>query len=167
MKTLKLDSSYKPIQVITVEEAFCMIWMNRANLVEVYDDVFLRSAHESFLAPCVVSVNRYINNSKFTLVCNRKNVIHRDNFTCQYCGIIFPFSQLTMDHIIPRSRGGLKTWDNIVASCIRCNQKKANKLPHEANMKLLGAPTTPPYQIFHTFEKDSIDDKWLPYLKIG
>jgi hypothetical protein len=165
MRTLKLDSSFRPIQIIDAFDAFNMVWMNRAHLIESYDNITFRSTHDEWDVPCVIVIKRYVKMHKFTLVCNRKNVLWRDRFTCQYCASILPHDKLTLDHVTPRSRGGPKSWENIVTCCIKCNQKKGNKLPHEANMVPLRLPKEPPNQIFHTIEKKKIHNKWLPYLK--
>ena len=165
MQTLKLDSSYRPIQIIDAFDAFNMVWMDRASMLESYDDVKFRSTHDIWDVPCVIVINRYFGRKYSRLVCNRKNVIWRDNFVCQYCNNKFSIDDLTMDHIVPRSRGGQKTWDNIVASCMRCNQKKGDLLLSEANMKLLREPIEPKYHIFHTFESKNVHEKWRPYLK--
>ncbi len=164
MKTLKLDSSYRPIQVIDSFDAFCMIYMGRANLVEVYDDKYIRSAYQKFPLPSVISINRYVNFSKITLNCNKGNIFWRDNYTCQYCAIEFPENYLTLDHVTPRSKGGPKTWENIVTACKKCNQKKGSKLPHEAGMIPIKQPTHPPPHVFHSVKTELVDDKWLPYL---
>ena len=74
---------------------------------------------------------------------NRRNVFLRDGFQCQYCGQKLPTGKLSLDHIVPRSRGGVESWDNIVAACLRCNVRKGNRTPLEANMRLLREPTKP------------------------
>lgn len=165
MKTLKLDSSYRPVQVIDSFEAFCMVWMGRANLVEIYDSRFLRSAYESFPVPCVIALKRYVKVSKITLKCNRRNVFWRDGYACQYCGETYAEERLTLDHVTPRSKGGPKSWENIVTACKKCNQRKGDKLPHEVNMIPLKSPQPPSPYIFHTIGRDSTHPKWLPYLK--
>ena len=165
MKTLKLDSSYRPIQVVDSFDAFCMVWMGRANLVEVYDGKYIRSAHQSFPVPCVIAVKRYVKVSKISMKCNRRNVFWRDSYTCQYCANIFSENRLTLDHVTPRSKGGPKTWENIVTACHKCNQRKGDKLPHEANMIPIRTPKSPSPYIFHTIGRDSVSDKWLPYLQ--
>lgn len=163
-RTLKLDSSYRPIQVIDAHDAFCMIYMGRANLVESYDNKYIRSVYQKFPLPCVIAVKRYVNFSKITLNCNKANIFWRDSYTCQYCATPFPESYLTLDHVTPRSKGGPKTWENIVTACKKCNQKKGSKLPHEAGMIPIKQPAHPPSHIFHTIRRESVHDKWLPYL---
>jgi len=164
MKTLKLDSSYRPVQIIDAYDAFCMIYMNRANLVEAYPGQFLYSTHDKFPLPCVISLNRYVKIPKITLTCNRRNVFWRDKNTCQYCRKVYNIDILTMDHVTPRSKGGPKSWENIVTCCRGCNQKKGNKLPHEVNMFPLKLPTSPSPYRFHTLGKETIHPQWLPYL---
>jgi len=165
MQTLKLDSSFRPVQIIDGYDAFSMIYMGRANLVEAYENEYLRSTHEKFPLPCVISLNRYVKVSKITLTCNRKNVFWRDANTCQYCGKIYPIGLLTMDHVTPRCKGGPKTWENIVTSCKKCNQRKGGRLPHEAGMIPLNSPATPSPNIFHTIAREKIHSNWLPYLR--
>ena len=164
MKTLKLDSSYRPIQIMDAFDAFSMVWMDRAVLVEAYDGIKFHSTHAEWDVPCVIAIKRYVNLRNFTLGCNRKNVLWRDRFTCQYCGKIMPPDRLTLDHVTPRSRGGPKTWENIVTACYRCNQRKGNSLPNEIGMIPLRLPKEPPTHIFQTLAKNSIHKKWLPYL---
>ena len=163
-RTLKLDSSYRPVQIISAFEAFCMIYLDRANLVEVYDGEYYHSAYEKFPIPSVISLKRFINRDKLTLKCNRKNVFWRDQNICQYCGGHFPTDKLTLDHVTPRSKGGPKSWENIVTCCKRCNQVKGDKLPFQAGMKPLKQPSQPSSQIFHIVEKGKIHETWLPYL---
>ena len=165
MRALKLDSSFRPIQIISSFDAFCMIYMGRANLVESYDNHFIRSAYEKFDMPCVIALNRYININKISLKCNRRNVFWRDSGKCQYCGDVFPESLLTLDHVTPRSKGGPKTWENIVTCCKDCNQKKGDKLPHQANMRPLRQPAVPSLNSFRILEqRENVPKKWYPYL---
>jgi len=164
MQVLKLDSSFRPVQIISCHDAFCMVYMGRANLIEVYKDKYLHSAYESFPMPCVISLNRYVKISKITLTCNRKNVFSRDKNICQYCAKEFSSDLLTMDHVTPRCKGGPKIWENIVTSCRKCDQKKGGKLPHEAGMIPLNPPAAPPGGTFDTIAGRIIHPNWIPYL---
>jgi len=163
-KALKLDSSYRPVQIVSSFEAFCMVFLGRANLIETYRDEYFHSSHERFLIPSVISLNRYIKRDKLNLKCNRKNVFWRDKNVCQYCSNKFPIDKLTLDHVTPRSKGGPKTWENIVTCCKKCNQIKGDKLPIEANMKPIKVPVQPSSHMFHMVEKKNIHETWLPYL---
>ena len=165
MKVLKLDSSFRPVEIISAHDAFCMVYMKRASVVEIYENEFFRSPSQEFQVPCVISLHRYVKISNYSLKCNKRNIVWRDRNTCQYCGKYFSYDELTMDHVTPKSRGGPKTWENIVASCRFCNQRKGDKLPKEAKMFPIALPKVPPFQIFHTLEKENIPAKWMPYLR--
>ena len=98
---------------------------------------------------------------KFT----RHNVFLRDKFTCQYCRVLFPEEELNLDHVIPRDRGGKTSWENIVTSCIDCNTRKANKLPQEAQMRLMRKPVTPRWRPMFGLRADTpTDESWLQFL---
>ncbi len=98
---------------------------------------------------------------KFT----RRNVFLRDRFTCQYCAKVLPEHQLNLDHVIPRDKGGRTTWDNIVTSCVKCNTRKANKLPHEANMHPSGKPVAPRWRPLYGLQENGLgDESWEHFL---
>lgn len=164
-RVLKLDSSYRPIQVISWQEAISMVLVGRATLVESRSDVNVRSATKSYPVPSVISINRYVNKSRISLRVTRKNLFWRDNYTCQYCRLRFSKSELTIDHVTPKSAGGPKTWENIVAACRKCNQKKGSKLPREANMIPMRRPQTPSPAMFCDFADSIIDETWKKYLE--
>ena len=91
----------------------------------------------------------------------------RDGNTCQYCGKRFPTSELNLDHVIPRSRGGITSWDNIVCSCIACNKRKGGELPEQARMRLIRRPARPQWGPQFTFSpRASIHREWLPFLSL-
>ena len=101
---------------------------------------------------------------KFT----RQNVFERDKNTCQYCGIPFDRSCLNIDHVLPRDRGGLTTWENIVCSCIPCNTRKGNRLPHEARMPLLKKPKRPKWRPFVNITfAGSTHDSWSHFIDLA
>lgn len=98
---------------------------------------------------------------KFT----RQSLLERDNYTCQYCGRTFAPPELNLDHVIPRDRGGRTTWENIVTSCLRCNSRKANRLPHEAGMHLRRKPERPKWRPFVSVVLGSdLDEAWSDFL---
>ena len=163
-KVLKLDSSYRPIQVIDWTDAFTMVFSGRANVVEYRKDQFIHSATNRFKVPSVIAINRYVRKARVSLRVTRNNLFIRDNYTCQYCNKRFSKSELTIDHVTPKSAGGPKTWENLVAACRRCNQKKANKLPREANMFPKNTPRIPSVRLFYN-SSNCIDEMWKPYLE--
>lgn len=162
MKTLKLDSSYKPIDVIDYLDAFSMVWRSKARLVEVYDEKIV-CGNNSYKAPAVIVIKRYINYRFFRIAPTRKNIYQRDNYTCQYCLHRFGIASLTLDHVIPKSKGGDKNWDNLVCCCKKCNQKKGNSFPEEIGMHPDSIPIKPSYGLLE-YLGPNIPEQWKPYL---
>ena len=107
--SLKLDAAWQPLEIITAYKAFNMCYSGRAKIVSSYPQ-------SNLLIPSVIVLHHYIRRFPFRLSCNRKNVFWRDNYQCQYCCRTFKFNELTMDHVVPKSRGGEKSWENIVTS---------------------------------------------------
>tara|TARA_Y100000287_G_scaffold182074_1_gene179049 strand:- start:1337 stop:1852 length:516 start_codon:yes stop_codon:yes gene_type:complete len=163
-KVLKLDSSYRPIQVIDWTEAFNMVFSGRANVVEYKQDCFVHSVSEKFQVPSVIAINRYVKKARVNLRVTRKNLFLRDNYICQYCDKRFTKGELTIDHVTPKSAGGPKTWENIVTACRKCNQKKADKLPREANMFPTNPPRTPSAKMFVNIVQN-VDECWKKYIE--
>lgn len=93
--------------------------------------------------PEVIMLSRFSKFPPRQVKFSRRNIYVRDNYTCQYCGCTPPRDELTIDHIVPRSRGGKSTWENVVLACVQCNTRKGNRLPHEQKMKLLTVPKKP------------------------
>ena len=161
MQTLKLDSSYKPIGIIDSIDAFSLIYRGKAVMVESYDSS-LNSGSRSFPEPAVIALKRFVDFRFFKISCTRRNIYQRDKNICQYCRQPFPISKLTLDHVVPKSKGGGKSWSNLVASCMKCNQKKGNKLPGEAGMQLLKTPLKPRYKLLDYL--GPVHELWTPYL---
>jgi len=163
MKALKLDASYRPIEVIDAIEALVMCIVGKAISVENYDKS-ISSAYLTFKVPAVIVLKTMVKFRISGVACNRTNVIIRDKNRCQYCTKTFPTEQLTVDHIIPKSRGGKNTWTNLVASCKKCNQKKGCKTPSEACMFLLNQPKKPKSSVLRVLTKNQISELWTDYL---
>ena len=109
-----------------------------------YDDSdWIRSVNFSLMVPRVVRLNFYDKVPRLTLRFNRRNLFARDSNTCQYCSKKLPLSQLSFDHVIPKSRGGKTTWENVVCCCLKCNGKKSDSLLREVGMKLIRKPLRP------------------------
>ena len=142
MKALKLDSSYRPVGIIDAVEALVLCIIGKARSIEKYTET-ISSVKETFELPAVIVLNRYVKYRFSYVACNRANVIFRDNSQCQYCAKYFPPDTLTMDHVIPKSRGGDNSWTNIVTACKKCNQRKGNKTPIEAGMHPINTPRRP------------------------
>jgi len=163
MKALKLDSSYRPIEIIDAIEALVMCLMGKAQAVESYDRE-IRSPSKSFKIPAVVVLKRYIKKNSLSVTPNRLNVVWRDQNQCQYCAKKFKTCDLTIDHILPKSRGGTKSWTNLTTACKKCNQAKGNKTPSECGMYPLRKPSQPQSTIMFYLKRGAINDLWQDYL---
>lgn len=144
-QVLVLSSSYQPIASVSWTDAITMIFGGRAEVVVYYDDKVIRSASDEWKVPSVVrflsdrSARFFARSVRFT----RKNVWLRDGGYCQYCAKAVAVADFTYDHVTPRSRGGKTVWENIVVSCVPCNQQKGNRTPTEVRMNLKSRPVKP------------------------
>ena len=144
-EVLVLNASYEPLHVVSTRRAILLLLKDKAELVEATDR-YIRAASAQFPQPLVIRLRQYIKlPQNLTLPLTRRLVYARDQYTCQYCGAHLSASHLTLDHVIPKSRGGAKTWENIVTACKRCNQRKGNRTPEEARMRLRRPPYRPRY----------------------
>lgn len=137
-----LNASFEPLKVISWQRAITMWFSGKVEVVEEYDHD-IRSVSLIIKAPAVVRLLRYVKIRTRRPPLNRKNVYARDNGICQYCSRDLQFDFFTLDHVIPKSKGGSTSWDNIVCSCGRCNRKKGNNTPVQAGMPLLTQPVEP------------------------
>lgn len=158
--TLKLDAAWQPIEIVDGLKGFSMVYSGRAKVVENYD----QQLNALFCYPSVIVLKSYIRKKPVCLSPTRMNIYWRDNHHCQYCGEKFAHSQLTLDHVIPKSRGGQKSWENIVTACAPCNQLKANRTPYEANMTLIKEPSRPAFNIVRTVPSANIPDSWKKFI---
>jgi len=170
---LVLNSSFIPIRVASVKEAICLITSERAFPV-IEEDRYIRSPSISIKMPSVISIIGYNRLHKKRVTFSKLNVIYRDDMTCQYCGKRFSVKDLTVDHVIPRSRWkvvtgkpfekGSTNWHNSVCACKWCNNRKGNKLLNEIGWFLLNKPYEPKYMpyIFISVEKAKRKG-WLPF----
>lgn len=159
---LVLNATYEPINVCTVRRAVVLLLKEKAEVVEQTERV-LRSATSSLSRPIVIRLVAYVRIPRDThrRKITRRAVFARDDWTCQYCG---SRTQLTVDHVVPRSKGGGSTWDNIVAACAPCNRRKGDLLPRQVGMHLNRAPRTPSPDIFVQVASPTIPASWRQYL---
>ena len=166
MQTLILTQGYMPHRVVGWQKAITMSFTGKVEVVETYDEV-VRSVSAAFDMPAVVRLMRPIRRGKARIRFSRANVFLRDGQRCQYCGDrLFP-SELTLDHVIPRSRGGKTGWTNIVTACRDCNSKKGDRLPSEVGMKLRNAPVRPNRLTFPRVQlrvRPSLPDAWKSWV---
>ncbi|MGF1467067.1 MAG: HNH endonuclease [Sandaracinaceae bacterium] len=142
METLILTHSYLPHRVVGWQKAISMSYTGKVEVLETYDEV-IRSVSLAVPMPAVVRLVRAVRRHEPRLRFSRANVLARDGFACQYCGETLPSRDLTLDHVVPRARGGGTTWENTVTACRPCNGRKGNRTPEEARMTLRRTPTRP------------------------
>lgn len=136
--------------------------LQKAELVADKKTRQIRSISQSFPWPTVIRLKNYVNLPFRKIILSRKNILKRDGHKCAYCGR--GDLPLTIDHIIPRSKNGEDSWENLVAACLPCNSKKGNRTPEEANLKLLNIPYKPNYIMFIKNSVGRLDSSWKPFL---
>ena len=161
-RVLVLNATFEPINVCTVRRAVVLLLKEKAELLE-RGSFKLHSESSTLARPVVIRLVSYVrvprdaHRRKIT----RRAVFARDGWTCQYCGAR---SNLTVDHVIPRCKGGTSTWENIVASCAPCNRRKGDRLPRQANMHPRTTPRAPRAEIFIAVASPTIPATWRAYL---
>lgn len=162
---LVLNASYEPIHVCAARRALVLLFKGVAQ-AEESGRAQLRSARAAMPLPSVIRLLEYRRIPRQTRALSRKNILIRDHFTCQYCGSNGAAGELTLDHVLPRSRGGATSWENLVAACRPCNNRKGDRLPEEARMPLHRRPK--PFTL-HTSRSlmrqlGSQQENWRKYL---
>ena len=156
-KVLVLNSDYTPINVTTVIRGFVLVSKGKAEILKSSSNPIL-SGYQTHVRPLIIRLLNYVRYRVSNLKINRNRVFKRDNFECVYCG---SKKYLTIDHVIPKSRGGNNTWGNLVTCCSPCNRHKGDKTPEEAGMKLRKRPFEP--TLFSEVINPSISDVWTDF----
>jgi 5-methylcytosine-specific restriction endonuclease McrA len=142
---LVLNATYEPLNVVSVRRAVLLLLKEKAELVEAAE-AWLRSERMALQVPLVIRLVYYVRiPRRFALPLSRRTVLARDHYTCQYCGAQPGKANLTIDHVLPRSRGGETRWSNVVTACGPCNRRKGNRTPEEARMPVGCQPRRPRY----------------------
>ena len=161
---LVLNQNYEPLHVATVRRALVLWLAGKAEILETYDQD-VASTHQRFPAPSVIRLFTLVKRPPVRVRLTRREVFLRDNYTCQYCGV--RTHDLTIDHVIPRSRGGPHTWENVVSACRACNHRKGGKSLAEARMQLLRQPFEPRpgrYYVVERLLRTPVHESWLKFL---
>jgi len=143
MQTLVLDTGYQPVSTIPWQRAVTLLFMGKVEVLEEYEDSDLRSVTFSIKMPSIVRFLRAMKSKRKAIKFSRENVFARDHGKCQYCGTKLARPEATYDHVVPRAQGGTTTWENVVICCVGCNQKKKDRTPVQAGMRLLSTPVKP------------------------
>jgi 5-methylcytosine-specific restriction endonuclease McrA len=160
-KVLILNQDYSALTICSVQKAFILVYLNKAELVIEANDRLLRTVSTTYPMPSIIRLFKYVNLPYKGVMLSRQNILKRDGYRCQYC---LHTEDLTLDHVIPKSRGGRSSWDNLVTACKRCNSKKGDFTPAEAGMPLQQSPYKPSFIVFLRDFSGPIQEDWKPYL---
>ena len=163
LPVLVLNQNFEPLNVCQVRRAMVLLFRGKAEVIE-NGRGFLHSMQGCFDIPSVIRLIHFIRRPHRVRRMTKLEVLNRDKFTCQYCGIYS--RELTIDHVIPRKRGGAHTWENVVSACMPCNRKKAGRRPREAGMPLLHEPNPPSDNGFYVpLHYPNVYNEWQKYLR--
>ena len=160
-RVLVLNRNYEPLNVCNVRRALVLLLQEKAHALASGRDE-LRTPNAAFVVPTVIRLFDMVRRPAFARRLSRREVFLRDGFTCQYCGT--PSRVLTIDHVLPRVKGGEHTWHNVVAACVSCNHKKAGRTPEQARMFPLRKPVPPRANPYHQFLHREIPEAWQQFL---
>ncbi len=158
---LVLNQDYRAISICNIRRAIRLLWLHKAELVEGRADRFVRSPSMQMPWPSIIRLKRYIRMPYRRIMLSRQNILRRDRGQCQYCG---SRERLTIDHVLPKSRGGKDSWENLAAACVPCNNRKGDRTPEEANMPIRRTPFRPSHVMFIRDYVGQLEDTWKPYL---
>jgi 5-methylcytosine-specific restriction endonuclease McrA len=165
MRTLILNAGYEPMQLVSWQRAICLVMSDKAEIVAEYGRS-IRTVAKLFPMPSVVRLKTYLRtNRQFAIIrCSRKNIILRDGSRCQYCGVVCKTGKITIDHVIPRAKGGRTSWENVVAACQSCNHRKGDRLAEHTGMVLLRKPRRPVWHDLLDYTDQQATSAWMPFL---
>lgn len=161
---LVLNATYEPLSVVSIKRAVVLLLKEKAELLEAAETM-LRARGVAMPVPLVIRMVYYVRIPRtMALPLSRRTIMARDQYTCQYCGATPLRAELTLDHVLPRSRGGRTEWENVVVACRVCNQKKGNRTPKEAQMILARQPRRPRYIALALLGENNQREVWNKYL---
>jgi len=158
-QVLVLNAGYEPLSLVSIRRAIVLLLREKAELIEATQQM-LHSANSVLPIPLVIRLVHYVKLPHRRVPPTRPAVMLRDLHTCQYCGDMPGRQELTVDHVIPRSRGGAHSWQNLVTACKRCNQKKGSHTPDEAMMHLIRKPFEPSYMALVLLSNPVAAERW-------
>lgn len=181
---LILNKNWAPIQATTVKEAISLVCKGSAKIIDPqtfetmdlfswndisrsrmkFGDAAIRSCHLSLVPPEVIVLTNYDKLGERSVVFSRRNIFKRDKYTCMFCGVQPGPSELTIDHLVPRSRKGVSSWTNCVLACFTCNKRKANRTPEEAGMKLRRIPKKPSWKTLAQISPRDRKESWEQFI---
>jgi len=160
---LMLNVNFEPLHVCNTKRAMALVLGGKAEIILNGRGV-LRTSHAEFEIPSVIKLSYMIKRPRPRISLSKKEILRRDNYTCQYCGR--KSRQLTIDHVIPRHRGGPHSWENLVAACPPCNRNKGGKMLNEFNMSLNQLPKEPPASAAYRFGNQlAHHQEWIQFIE--
>lgn len=159
---LVLNLDHYPVAVVPVQKAMVLLLLEKAQLLAAYTHLEIRTVSQAFAYPAVIRLAQYKHIPYKGVLLNRANLFRRDRGACQYCGST---KQLTVDHVVPRSKGGKTSWTNLVTACNRCNVLKGDKTLEQAGLHLQTAPFVPTLSYFLASYAERQAPEWMPYLE--
>jgi 5-methylcytosine-specific restriction endonuclease McrA len=160
---LVLNASFEPLSIVSVRRATCLVLAGKAELIE-NDGTEMRSERFSLASPLVIRLQYMVRVPYHRRTAmSRRAIMARDSHSCQYCGD--PADSI--DHVMPRSRGGMHVWENVAAACRTCNLRKRDRTPEEAGMPLASIPYTPRESSWIALAVNSVPEQWKPYLALA
>jgi 5-methylcytosine-specific restriction endonuclease McrA len=160
-RVLVLNLDHSPVAVVPVQKAMVLLLLEKANILSTYELLEIRTISRSFEYPAVIRLTQYKSIPYRGVLLNRANLFKRDNGECQYCG---SKRHLTIDHVVPKSKGGKTSWTNLVTACNRCNVNKGDKTPEQAGLVLRSQPFKPSLSYFLAEYAERQAEEWLPFL---
>lgn len=162
-RALVLNQNYEPLNVCSVRRAFVLVYRGKAEVLEQGDEPISGAESQTFPTPSVIRLAQFVRRPHPRPRLTRREVFARDGERCQYCGQ--RGGQLTLDHVVPKHRGGAHAWENLVTACRACNHRKGGRTPQEARMELLSEPRRPsthPSVMYAPYLTKY--DEWRPFL---
>ena len=160
-KVLLLNQNYEPMSVVSAKKAIILVFLQKVEIVEKRD-LMIRSQHLALPLPSIIRLICYVRVPYKRVELTRRNILKRDSYSCQYCAT--KRGPFTVDHVIPKTKGGNESWENLVCACVRCNNKKGRRTPEEANMPLIRRPRRPSHLFFIQHFIGTNEECWKPYL---
>ena len=161
-KVLVLNQDFSALSVCSIPKAFLLVYLNKAEMVAEVSTETIRTVRRAYQMPSIIRLFHYVQLPyRGGVTLTRQNVFRRDGQKCQYCG---SERELTLDHVMPRSRGGKSSWDNLITACKSCNSKKGDLTPEEAKMPLVQPPFKPSFVMFLRDFSGKVSDDWMIYL---
>lgn len=153
LKILVLNSDYRPINITSFKKGYKLVYKGKAEIVLSDPNNKFKTSYEELERPKIIRLMEYVYIPFYKVTLSKQNIFKRDGFKCAYCYSTF---NLTVDHVIPKSRGGKNNWENLVTCCLNCNHKKDNRTPEEAGMSLLIKPYIPTFSKLLGISKDDL-----------